>query len=153
MIRDHVTIPGKFATSSMLLEPYTPAFIIGVMVTCIIVVGLIGLLCGALGLIVSRSALRLGLYGSYTGAIPGGVIGYVASSGNTAPLSGFIYAIAGGGIGALLGAIAGVGWTLLGQRQRSRIRHRFTSIRQTKAPGMARDTETQSTASSSELES
>ncbi|MEM9245548.1 MAG: hypothetical protein AAGA67_07385 [Cyanobacteria bacterium P01_F01_bin.153] len=109
----------------MILDPYTPAFIIGVMVTCVIVVGLIGLVFGLLGLVASRSAFRLGIYGSYTGAIPGGIIGYLLSVNSTLPLAGFIYAAGGGAVGASVGAIAGVIWSLIGQRVRSRIRRRL----------------------------
>ncbi|MEM9771272.1 MAG: hypothetical protein AAF889_06695 [Cyanobacteria bacterium P01_D01_bin.73] len=112
----------------MILDPYTPAFIVGVMVTCVIIVGLIGLVFGLLGLVVSRSAFRLGVYGSYTGAIPGGVIGYLVSTGISTPLAGFIYSLAGGVAGALVGAIAGVGWALLGKRIRSAIYRRFNRV-------------------------
>ncbi len=114
----------------MLLDPYTPVFIIGVMVTCIVVVGLIGLLFGALGLLTSsfRSTLRLGLYGSYTGAIPGGIIGYAISTGSEMPLAGFLYALGGGVVGALFGAIAGVGWLFIGQRYRAGIRRRLGNL-------------------------
>ena len=118
----------------MILDPYTPAFIIGVMATCIIVVGLIGVLFGLMGLFISRSAFRLGVYGSYTGSIPGGVIGYVASSGTTTPLTGFIYALVGGGLGAVFGAIAGISWLLVGQRYRSAIRRRFSDLGHSAVP-------------------
>ncbi|MGD1938319.1 MAG: hypothetical protein ACFCA4_12300 [Cyanophyceae cyanobacterium] len=109
----------------MILDPYTPAFILGVMVTCVIVVGLIGLVFGLLGLVASRSAFRLGIYGSYTGAIPGGIVGYLLSADSTIPLVGFIYAACGGAIGAAGGASAGGVWSLIGQRVRSRIRRRL----------------------------
>ncbi len=118
----------------MILDPYTPAFIIGVMLTCAIVVGLIGLVFGLLGLVASRSAFWLGIYGSYTGAIPGGVIGYSLSTGSAMPLAGFIYAASGGAIGAAVGAIAGVVWSLIGQRVRSNLRRRLQKKHSVSAP-------------------
>jgi hypothetical protein len=110
----------------MVLEPYTFIAIVSIMALATVTVGLVGLLVGVLMKLTLKSPLKLGLYGAYTGSIPGGLGGYtVASAVGTEPIVVAAIAFGSGLGGALLGAIAATaGAKLLTGRRRRRRRSR-----------------------------
>lgn len=111
----------------MVLEPYTFIAIVGIMALATVTVGLVGLVVGGLMKWLAKSSLKLGLYGAYTGSIPGGIAGYtVASAIGSEALVVAVSAFVSGLGGALLGALAAtVGGKLLTGRRRRRPRSRL----------------------------
>ena len=110
----------------MVLQPYTLVAIVGMMVFATVMVGLVGLAVGAIAKLLGLSSLRLGVYGAYSGAIPGGLIAYtIASALGEQDILAAGAAFMGGGIGSAVGAIAATAGTkLLKGRRRRRPRRK-----------------------------